>query len=161
LESGKKYKYLGLTENLTSRFGVNVVRSIVVFFSVMTIAALFFAGCSDMGSDVTGSSQVTPPPPSSQDVSFKNQIRPVFDRYGCTSCHGGSGGLFLQTVSQLLHGGDHGPAVVAGKADLSNLALKISPTPPFLDRMPQGGPYLPDSTIQMIRLWVNQGANDN
>jgi hypothetical protein len=69
--------------------------------------------------------------------------------------------LFVNSVAQLLRGGDHGPAVVAGKADTSNLVRKLSSTPPFGDRMPQGGPYLPDSTLQVIKLWINQGAKDN
>ena len=140
-----------------------MVRHIVVLWFVVAVGAFIVAGCSDMGTSPTdpGTSPPPPPPPASQDVSFSGQIRPLFDRYGCASCHGGSGGLFVQTVAQLLRGGDHGPAIVPGKADQSNLALKISPTPPFLDRMPQGGPYLPDSTIQLIRTWINQGAKDN
>ena len=140
-----------------------MVRSRVVLLVVVAMIVLSAAGCSDKGTNVMDTVQPPPPPPpaSSQDISFSSQIRPIFDRYGCTSCHGGSGGLYVQTVAELLRGGDHGPAIVPGKADQSNLALKISPTPPFLDRMPQGGPYLPDSTIQLIRTWINQGAKDN
>jgi hypothetical protein len=132
-------------------------------FIVATVAALIVTGCSDMGSNPASYDQSVPPPPATQSggVSFQSQITPIFQRYGCTSCHGGSGGLIVQSVAQLLQGGVHGPALVAGKADASNIVQKLSASPPFGDRMPQGGPYLPDSTVQVIKDWINQGAKDN
>ena len=121
---------------------------------------LIEVGCSDMGSNPVATS-TTPPPPQTGEVSFSRDIKPICERYGCLSCHGGSGGLFLGSVAQILQGGDHGPAVVPSNANASNIVKKLSPNPPFLDRMPQGGPYLPDSTIQIFRDWINQGAKDN
>jgi hypothetical protein len=38
---------------------------------------------------------------------------------------------------------------------------KMSPTPPFGDRMPQGGPYLSDSITAVIATWIKQGGKDN
>jgi hypothetical protein len=122
------------------------------------------AGCSDMGSSSVAPDPSTTTPPLSangQTVSFSGQVSPVFQRYGCYGCHGGSGGLFAATVAQLTRGGDHGPSVVPGNADASVLVRKLGAAPPFGDRMPQGGPYLPDSTLQTIKLWINQGAKDN
>ena len=142
--------------------GDNTFRISGLLTAVAVVATLFLAGCSDMGSaPVARDSQTTPPPQQGQNVSFANQVSPIFQRYGCYGCHGGSGGLFVATVAQLLRGGDHGPAVVPGKADTSNLVRKLAAAPPFGGRMPQGGPYLPDSTLQTIRLWINQGAKDN
>ena len=129
--------------------------------AVSMLAILLIGGCSDKGNDPTSANQQPSPPPVTQDVSFQSQIRPIFQQRGCDGCHGGNGGLFVQTVAQLLQGGSHGPAIVPGKADSSNLIKKLSPNPPFGDRMPQGGPYLPDSTIQIIRTWINQGAKNN
>lgn len=131
--------------------------------AVISVTTFYLAGCSDMGSSPTGPTipSQTPDPSQNLNVSFQGQIIPVFQRYGCLGCHGGSGGLFVQTVPQLLQGGLNGPAVIPGKADSSTIVRKISPNPPFGDRMPQGGPYLPDSTIQLIRLWINQGAKNN
>ena len=129
--------------------------------AVYMLAILLLAGCSDKGNDPTSANQQPSPPPVTQDVSFQSQIRPIFQPRGSDGCHGGNGGLFVQTVAQLLQGGSHGPAIVPGKADSSNLIKKLSPNPPFGDRMPQGGPYLPDSTIQIIRTWINQGAKNN
>jgi hypothetical protein len=131
--------------------------------TIALAAALILAGCSDQGSNPASSEQPVPPPPVTQtgSVSFQNQIKPIFQRYGCASCHGGSGGLFVQTVAQILQGGVDGPAVIPGKADTSVIVRKLSPNPPFGERMPQGGPYLPDSTVQLIKDWINQGAKDN
>jgi hypothetical protein len=126
--------------------------------SFLVVALL--AGCSDKGSNPTDTDQEQMPPPT-QTLTFQAHIKPIFQQRGCDACHGGNGGLRVQTVAQLLQGGDHGPAIVPGKADESNLIKKLSTNPPFGDRMPQGGPYLPDSTIQIIRNWINQGAKDS
>jgi hypothetical protein len=132
---------------------------IIKLFPLLVLGVLI-ASCSDIGTQPM-SDKRPPPPPPSQDVSFQQQIKPIFQANGCLSCHGGSGGLFVATVAQLLQGGDHGPAIVPGNADASNIIKKLSPNPPFGDRMPFGGAYLPDSTIQVIRTWINQGAKDN
>ena len=132
-------------------------------FTIAMVAAFVIAGCSDSGSNPASSDQSVPPTSTTQtgSVSFQSQIKPIFQRYGCASCHGGSGGLFVQSVAQLLQGGVNGPAVVSGKADASTIIKKLSLNPPFGDRMPQGGPFLPDSTIQVIKDWINQGVKDN
>ncbi len=120
----------------------------------------FIAGCSDQGSNPVGI-PITPPATTSSNVSFSQDVLPILNRFGCTSCHGGSGGLFIGTVAQIKTGGTHGPAVTPGDGANSIIVKKISPTPPFGDRMPQGGPYLPDSLQTLIRRWIDQGALDN
>jgi len=120
----------------------------------------FAGGCTDMG--------VSPPPPAAVPdstggggVSFAKDVIPIFIRYGCYGCHGGTNGLVVGTVADLLKGGIHGPAIVPGNADSSLIMKKTSPTPPFGDRMPLGGPYCPDSVRAVIAAWINQGAKDN
>ena len=125
----------------------------------MIVAGIIIAGCSDKGNNPVSSAQS--PPSQTQEVSFKNQVVPFFVNYGCDGCHGENGGLDVQTVTQLLRGGIHGPAIAAGKADSSIIVKKLSADPPFGDRMPRGGPYLADSTIQILKTWINQGAKDN
>lgn len=126
----------------------------------LSLLILTAIGCSDLGTDPsTPTSQNSPV--QTQEVSFQNHVRPIFQSFECTSCHGGSGGLTVTTVTQLLSGGNHGPAIVAGKSESSTLITKLSARPPFGSRMPQGGPYLPDSTIQIIARWINQGAKNN
>jgi hypothetical protein len=107
------------------------------------------------------------PPPSSvhvdtlSTVSFQKNVLPIFVDWGCYDCHGGTNGLVVHTVHDLLTGGVHGPGVIPGNADSSLIMKKTSPAPPFGDRMPQGGPYLSDSTRAVIAAWIDQGAKDN
>jgi len=93
--------------------------------------------------------------------SFSADILPWLTRYGCAGCHGGNGGLYVDTQPHLLQGGNHGPAVTPGNADGSLIIQKLSANPPFGSRMPQGGPYLTDSAVQKLKEWINQGAPDN
>ncbi len=115
------------------------------------------AGTSSSNAVAIVISGTTPPP----QVSFSATVRPIFNAHGCIGCHGGNGGLNVGTVSELLTGGNHGPAVIPGNADGSNLVQKLSSSPPFGARMPQGGPYLDNATIQTIKDWINQGAANN
>lgn len=134
-----------------------------VSVSSVVLASLIADGCSNKTSNPMSTDQQPsqPPPVTSSGVSFQTDIKPIFQTHGCASCHGGNGGLFVGSVAQLLQGGSHGPAIVPGNADASNIIKKLSPNPPFGDRIPFGGPYLPDSTIELMRTWINQGAKDN
>jgi hypothetical protein len=58
----------------------------------------------------------------SQSVSYTTQIKPLFDSYGCTSCHGGSGGFFVSPYASLFTTGDHKPVIVAG--DTNSVIIK-------------------------------------
>jgi hypothetical protein len=49
--------------------------------------------------------------------------------------------------------------VVPGQPDASFLVQKLEGTQTLGDRMPQGGPYLPQSLVDDIRLWIANGAN--
>ena len=133
-----------------------IVKKILVTFAPVIFVLL--AGCSDAGTDPQTQ---TPPGNTGSTKSFQQHVLPILTRSGCTGCHGGTNGLRLNTVAGLLQGGIHGPAVVPGKADSSLIIRKTSSTPPFGDRMPQGGPYLADTTIQVIKDWINQGAQNN
>lgn len=113
-------------------------------------------GCKDVGSEP---SPVTPAP--SGTVSFAADVLPIFRNAGCMSCHGDDGGLSVRTVAHLLAGGDHGPAIIPGKADSSILVRKLLTPPPFGARMPAGGAQLPEQSITVLRNWINQGAANN
>jgi hypothetical protein len=133
------------------------VVSALVLASFLTI----LAGCSDTG---TGLETATPASVYSSGVSFSQTVLPILRSAGCVSCHGDHGeyaGLNVETVPWLLQGGVHGPAIVPYNSDSSLIIQKMSPYPPFDDRMPFGGPYLSINTISVIRLWIDQGAMDN
>ena len=138
----------------------SMVRKAVLVSALAAQMILLLGGCKDAGTNPE-IPPASPPPTTGGTVSFAQKIIPIFDAYGCTGCHGGNGGLYVGTVGQLLAGGLHGPAIVSGNAAGSVLIQKLSATPPFGSRMPLGGPYLADSTIAVIRTWINEGAKNN
>jgi hypothetical protein len=95
-------------------------------------------------------------------VSYSLDIVPVLDRWGCSSCHGGSGNLDVRPWASLLSGtSDHGPVVIPRDSGSSLLVQRVRPETPSLLRMPQGGPYLDAATILLLADWVDQGARDD
>ncbi len=91
---------------------------------------------------------------------FENKIRPILVEH-CYECHSShatelQGGLRLDTREGARQGGDSGPAVVAGKTELSLLLAAVLheglQMPP--DRK------LPDSAIEDLHLWIQNGAID-
>jgi hypothetical protein len=107
-------------------------------------------------SNTVGVTALAPPA-----VSFQNDIKPIFQTRGCLGCHGGSGGLFLDTVPTILTTGNHQPVVIPGNSSGSILIQKLGTAPPFGARMPQGGQALPATEIHRIAQWIDEGAHDN
>lgn len=120
------------------------------------LLAAFLFGCEDQGDPVTPVTSGT-----TTAVKFSTDIAPLLTSKGCVGCHGANGGLSVASVASLLSGGSHGPAIVAGNADSSNLVLKLRTTPPFGARMPQGGPYLSTAEIKKFEDWINAGAKND
>lgn len=108
------------------------------------------------------------------DVSFANDIRPLFQRRsgGC-SCHvpstsgPGTGtllsGLDLGSLPSLRAGGvsSGNRIVVAMQPCASVLYLKVEQAPPFGSRMPLGGPFFTEEEKALLHDWIAEGALDN
>ena len=100
-------------------------------------------------------------PPAVMAKSFVKDVKPIFQANGCIGCHGTQANLRVDSVSSLVRGGVHGPAITAGNADASILIQKLSTTPPFGKRMPANRTPLTDAEIAVIKTWINEGAKDN
>jgi len=100
-------------------------------------------------------------PPSTQapsEVSFTNNIMPIFER-SCIECHGGEKtkeGLDLKTYESLMAGSFNGSVIEAGNAQNSFLVEQI-----VNGEMPKRGAKLSKMEIQIIIDWVNAGALNN
>ena len=154
----------GRTQTRKNKAMKTILRDKRFWCAVVLAAVSLMVGCRDMGTGPDPSAPTLPgPPPPRPQRSFQADVRPIFadSRIGCLSCHGGTNDLFVGTQPDLLRGGLHGPAVVPGNSAASLLIQKIGPNPPFGARMPFGGTPLPDSTIQVIRDWIDQGALNN
>ncbi|GAB5403274.1 MAG: hypothetical protein Aurels2KO_15050 [Aureliella sp.] len=95
-----------------------------------------------------------------ESVSFLADVAPLFIE-NCNGCHlaarQASGGLRLDSLSQLLAGGDSGSIVQAGKPSESLLVRKLKGLEG--QRMPAGGrPALSDQQIAKIETWILEGA---
>jgi hypothetical protein len=95
-----------------------------------------------------------PAPPT---ISFERDVRPIL-KVACFQCHGEEsehqGNLDIRLVRRMTHGGDSGPALVAGKRDESLLFQRIrdGEMPPE-DRKP-----LTTAEVETIGRWIDAGA---
>ncbi|MCH8304485.1 MAG: T9SS type A sorting domain-containing protein [Candidatus Marinimicrobia bacterium] len=102
-------------------------------------------------------------------LDYQTQIEPIFTN-NCTSrrCHvsgNTGGGLNLQVGTSFdeitgFATTMNAPLVIAGDPDISPLIWKLEGgVNLFGSRMPFGGPFLSESTINSIRQWITEGAN--
>lgn len=92
-------------------------------------------------------------------VSFANDIMPIFTAH-CTACHGVSGGLSLASYDALMAGAVGNPVVLAGNADGSKIICRLIGGTCGM-QMPVGQLPLQVNKIDLIRAWINAGAQDN
>jgi hypothetical protein len=106
-------------------------------------------------SPATRPSPLVPPP-----VNFARDIRPLLATH-CYDCHGATkpkGGLQLTTRSLALKGGESGePAFVPGQSKRSALMERVT-TSDENDVMPQKGDRLSPAQVELLRRWIDQGA---
>lgn len=110
-------------------------------------------------------------PPGNAPISFSADVQPIFTRSCAKSgCHipatapfgfvleEGQAYANLVGVTSV-----EDPTLVRvepGRSDLSYIIRKLEGTG-LGERMPLGGPYLPDAEIQLIKDWIDEGALDN
>lgn len=93
-------------------------------------------------------------------VDFVKDIQPILQK-SCVECHGPEkpkGGLRLDTKELALKGGKSGTALVPGQADKSELYRRTILPADNDDVMPNKGDKLTQAQTDLIRDWINQGA---
>jgi mono/diheme cytochrome c family protein len=98
------------------------------------------------------------PPANPAEKLFSDYVQPVLQK-SCLPCHSPqtkSAGLDLSTRDGLLHGGEHGPAMVPGdpKASLIYKLVAHEADP----HMPLKADKLPQESIDRIAEWIKAGA---
>ena len=128
--------------------------------AVLAFSALFvFTRAADMPAG-----HPTPVKISPADLQFfESKIRPLLAEK-CYKCHSKEGdkvrgGLLLDTRESVLHGGNTGPALVAGNPDKSLLIQAVRYKDEDL-QMPPKGEKLSDQQIADLTEWVRRGAPD-
>jgi len=91
-------------------------------------------------------------------VSFALDIQPVLTQ-DCIICHGGAGGLSVDTYAGLMAGGSSGQVVIPGDPDQSLLIQRLEGT--VSPTMPLNAPPFTMVEIDRIRQWIVEGALNN
>lgn len=92
--------------------------------------------------------------------SFERDIAPIF-RERCEKCHNEKkheGGLRLESLEQLQRGADGEPVVLSGKPMESELYRRVTTTDKS-EQMPPSGEPLTSAQVQLIRNWIESGAD--
>jgi mono/diheme cytochrome c family protein len=92
-------------------------------------------------------------------ISFARDVAPLFVK-NCTRCHGPQNppnNFSLNTMANLLRGGDRGQPILPGKPADSLLIKKLKGTADGA-RMPQRAAPLDDATVATIEKWIAEGA---
>jgi len=82
--------------------------------------------------------------------------------HNCYQCHSENkqkGELILDNKEGVFKGGKSGPVIVAGNLDKSELFRRISLPPDHDEVMPKKGKVLKKSEIDLIGLWIKNGAH--
>src|SRR6266513_497165 len=94
-------------------------------------------------------------------VDFAKQIGPILEQ-NCVKCHGPEkqkAKLRLDSKEAAMKGGKDGAIIVAGKADKSEMYRRITLPKGNDDIMPNEGDPLTKEQTDLIRDWINQGAD--
>lgn len=100
-------------------------------------------------------------------VSFAQDVKPIIDKY-CIECHlpGGKGyvasGFDIESYEHLMVGTRNGPMIIAGDSLGSNMLVLMEGRADPSIKMPHGKPVgATREELDTIRLWIDQGAQNN
>ncbi len=103
---------------------------------------------------------------SPRNVSFTADVQPILKQY-CLECHvpGGPGyaasGFDMSSYEALMKGGKFGAFVIPGDPFASNLMILVEGRAHPSIRMPHGREKLSDREIEVLKVWVQEGAKNN
>ena len=123
------------------------------FTAIFLTVPLALAAISSVAKAETQPSEV-------QEVDYLRDIEPIFKQH-CLACHGAEkqeSDFRIDVRAKLLAGGDFAePAIVPGKSNESPLVKYIRGDDPDLIMPPEGERLAPHE-IELLRAWIDQGA---
>ena len=90
---------------------------------------------------------------------YTQDIKPIFQKH-CHSCHGRlkqKSDLRLDAGVLIRKGGKHGPVVVSGNSQESELVKRVTSTVED-ERMPPEGKPLDSAQVALLAAWIDAGA---
>jgi len=135
-------------------------------YTVLATACIIIA--AHWGADIThGQNFILAPVekkevvPVDQAIVFKDVIKPILDEK-CMSCHGEAskkGGLLLEDVAGILHGGKTGPLFEPGKPSVSLIIQRIHlPLDDKKHMPPASKEQLTEDEASLLWAWIKSGA---
>lgn len=94
------------------------------------------------------------------EVTFKDDVQPIF-KEKCAACHGliPQGKLKLNSLKNILKGGQSGAVVIPGNADGSLMVKQFYlPLDAKTHMPPKDAPQLTEAEIATIKAWINGGV---
>ena len=116
--------------------------------SLAAVAALAVTACAPSG------------------LSYNKDVQPILSK-NCSECHapGQKGfeasGLDTTSYQALMKGGKFGKLVKPGDALSSALNMLVEGRAHSSIQMPHGRAKLPEKEIEILKVWVNEGAKNN
>jgi len=133
-------------------FEINLSGVAILYVSAIFITAILSA----CGSQAPVASPT--PRDLASPVSFSKDVMPIF-KTSCVKCHGVekiSRGLDMTAYEKLMNGSIKGPVVVPGNAEKSNLFTLTEQ-----GKMPKQGQNLTAAQLEIIKSWIDAGAQNN
>jgi hypothetical protein len=133
---------------------------------MLAATTLIVSGCAGDGKGLDQNGELLPPPTPAPVAAFTVIQDTVFTPI-CSVCHGNPGAAGLNLTANSSYAMLVGvtsvqvPALLrvkAGDPAASYLIHKLEGTQTIGQRMPRGGPFLSEETINFIRQWISDGA---
>ncbi|HEX2877660.1 MAG TPA: c-type cytochrome domain-containing protein, partial [Polyangiaceae bacterium] len=103
-----------------------------------------------------------PAAPSSDPLVYQDVLQPILKQH-CVECHGPEkqkGKLRVDSLEELMKGGENGPAIVAGAPKKSSLLTRMLLPETDDDHMPPEGKPGPKAEERaLIEFWIERGAS--
>lgn len=102
----------------------------------------------------------------SKKVSFVTDIKPILNDH-CMECHaqGKKGyiesGLSMESYADLMKGTKFGPVIEPGSSISSTLMRLVDHKADSKINMPHNQTKIEDGHVELIKLWIDQGAKNN
>jgi uncharacterized membrane protein len=170
-----RHRWLGTALGVTTflllavhwRGSIRLYRIALAATLALLVVASHLGGSLTHGSDFLSWPGNSPAGKTSPPVDLQTQpvytaaIQPVFDKY-CVGCHGpdkAKGGLRVDTVANLVKGGDSGSVLTPPSASLSLLGKRISlPVDDDNHMPPEAKPQLSKAQLTVLCWWLDAGA---
>ena len=100
--------------------------------------------------------------PGDEPLVYASVVAPILKKY-CVECHGpetAKARLRVDSLEDLLKGGENGPAAVPGAGDKSQLVVRLRRPLGDDERMPPEGKAGPsEAEIALLTFWIDRGAS--